>query len=487
MLIRLLLSSLLVAVSVSTQAEPAPATPPNIVLIVADDLGYGEVGCYGQEKIRTPNLDRLAADGLRFTQFYSGAPVCAPSRCVLMTGRNLAHAEIRGNKPVRPEGQWPISAEVVTFPMILQQQGYVTGGMGKWGLGPVGSTGEPNAKGFDEWFGYNCQREAHSYYPQHLWLNRERVRLDNPVVPGHGKIPAPDAGYSRFYGNEYAPALMLQRAKGFLRAHAEERFLLYLPFIEPHVAMQPPADLVASYPEGWDEAPYLGGRGYVPHPRPRAGYAAMITDLDRHVGAILATLEELGLAEDTLVFFSSDNGPTHDVGGVDTEFFGSAGPLRGRKGSVYEGGLRVPTIARWPGRIAAGTTTDHVGGFQDVLPTVCELTGAAVPGPCDGVSFLPTLLGDASRQAQHDYLVWEFPEYGGQKAVRMGRWKAVMRDISRRGNTTEIELYDLETDLAEAHDVAADNPGIVARMLDIMRNDRTPEPDFPLKGFDGGE
>ncbi len=479
-------SSLLAALSLAVPAAGLVAqqpSAPNIVFVLADDLGYGELGCYGQEKIRTPNIDRLAADGLRFTQAYSGAPVCAPSRCVLMTGRNSAHAEIRGNKPVRPEGQWPITAEVVTLPMVLKQAGYVTGAMGKWGLGPVGSTGDPNDKGIDEFFGYNCQREAHTYYPQHLWLNRTRFRLDNPVVPGHGKIDSPDEGYARFYGNEYAPDLMLRFAKAFVRAHAAERFFLYLPFVEPHVAMQPPEQQVDRYPEAWDQEPYLGGHGYVPHPRPRAGYAAMISDFDEHVGEVLDLLDALGLRDDTLVIFSSDNGPTHDVGGVDTEFFGSAGPLRGRKGSVYEGGIRVPMIARWPGHVPVGAETDQIVAFQDVLPTCAELVGQKTPQPCDGVSFLPTLLGRPADQQQHEYLVWEFPEYQGQKAVRIGRYKGVLQRIFK-GNE-QIELYDLESDLGETTDIAAEHPELVARIRRIMAEDRTPEPDFPMPAFDG--
>jgi arylsulfatase A len=466
---------------------PEASTPrPNVVYILADDLGYGELGCYGQEKIRTPHIDALAGEGMRFTQHYSGAPVCAPSRCVLLTGRHSAHAEIRGNKPKRPEGQWPITAEVPTLPGILREAGYVTGAMGKWGLGPVGSTGDPNSKGIDFFYGYNCQREAHSYYPQHLWLNREKVLLDNPVVPGHGRIESPSEGYARFYGNEYAPDLMMVRARGFLRARhaAGEPFFLYLPFVEPHVAMQPPQRLVDSYPKSWDREPYLGNRGYVPHPRPHAGYAAMISHLDEHVGEIVGLLDELGLSENTLVLFSSDNGPTHDVGGVDTEFFGSAGPLRGRKGSVYEGGIRVPMIARWPGRVAAGSTTDHISAFQDVMPTLAELCGAELPEVYDGVSFLPTILGRADEQRQHPALVWEFFGYRGQKAVRIGRFKGVMRDI-QRGND-RIELYDLEADLAETTDIADRHPDVVAQMREIMVNDRTPEPDFPLQPFDRG-
>ena len=480
---------------------PARTARPNIVYILADDLGYGEAGAYGQTKIRTPHIDRLAAGGMRFTQHYSGAPVCAPSRCVLLSGRDLAHAEIRGNKEVRPEGQHPISDELVLIPELLKTVGYRTAAMGKWGLGPVGSSGDPNAQGFDLFFGYNCQREAHTYYPGHLWRNDEQVLLPNGEVPGHARLdeaPPADApfdeAYGAYYGEAYAPALMLAECERFLREAApaaragDEPFFLYLPFVEPHLAMQPPSELVDSYPDAWDEEPYLGTRGYTPHPRPRAGYAAMITDLDRHVGHVVALLDELGLAEDTLVIFSSDNGATHDVGGVDTDFFDSVGGLRGRKGSVYEGGLRVPMIAAWPGVIEAGAVTDHVSAFQDVLPTLADLAGVhegpdAVPAPpTEGISFLPTLLGEPG-QEQHAYLAWEFFGYGGQKAVRMGDWKAVRQRL-RRDDPGAIELYDLAADPAETTDVAADHPEVVARAEALFREARTPNPTFPQPLYD---
>jgi len=495
---RLVLVTLLAsacAAPVGIQAAAEPSGPPNIVYILADDLGYGEVGVYGQDKIRTPHIDRLAAGGMRFTQHYSGAPVCAPSRCVLLTGRDLAHAEIRGNKEVKPEGQHPISAELVTIPELLKGAGYRTAAMGKWGLGPVGSSGDPNAQGFDLFFGYNCQREAHTYYPGHLWRNDEQVLLPNDSIPGHAKLaeapPAEasfDEGYGAFYGEAYAPDLMMTECESFLRSAApgaksgDEPFFLYLPFVEPHLAMQPPAGLVESYPAEWDEAPYLGTRGYTPHPRPRAGYAAMITDLDQHVGDVVSLLEELGLAENTLVIFSSDNGPTHDVGGVDTTFFDSAGGLRGRKGSVYEGGLRVPMIAAWPGRIEAGSITDHVSAFQDVLPTLCDLAGVEELPTTEGVSFLPTLLQDGE-QVEHPFLAWEFFGYGGQKAVRMGDWKAV-RTKTRKDDPGGIELYDLGVDPAEANDVAGDHPEVVAEAERLFREARLTNPTFPQPLYD---
>lgn len=470
----------------SARQNDSPAAArraPNVIVMLADDLGYGEPGCYGQQKIRTPHIDRLAAEGLRFTQAYSGAPVCAPARCVLLTGRHSANAEIRGNREVQPEGQHPLSGDGTSLAELMRAAGYATGAIGKWGLGPVGSTGDPNAQGFDLFFGYNCQREAHSYFPDHLWRNADRVELNGGVrVPGHAKFAEGDEhDFARFTGTDYAPDLMLAEAQRFLREHADEPFFLYLPFVEPHVAMQPPQEWVDRYPVEWDAAPYLGQRGYTPHPRPRAGYAAMISDLDEHVGQLLAVLDELELTEDTLILFTSDNGPTHDVGGVDTDFFASAGPLRGRKGSVYEGGLRVPLIARWPGVIRAGSTTDRICAFQDVLSTLAELTGQPQPEDADGLSFLPTLTGNGE-QAEHDYLVFEFHEYGGQKAVRMGDFKAVLPRI-HKGNT-QVELYDLSTDLGEANDVAAEHPHLVAQAREIFATDRTASAVFPMAAYD---
>ena len=470
-----------VLLGLAPELSAQPNEPTNVVLIMADDLGYGELGCYGQDKIKTPHLDRLAGQGLRFTQAYSGAPVCAPARCVLMTGRHLANAEIRGNREVKPEGQWPISEQVVTLPALMRAAGYQTGGMGKWGLGPVGSSGDPNAKGFDLFFGYNCQREAHSYYPDHLWRNRERVELTNGKVPGHAKLAEAPANYDRFYGTQYAPDLMLEEAEGFLREHRDRPFFLYLPFVEPHLAMQPPQEWVDRYPEEWDRAPYLGQRGYVPHPRPRAGYAAMISDLDEHVGRIVELIDELDLSRKTLVLFTSDNGATHDVGGVDTTFFQSVGPLRGRKGSVYEGGLRVPLLARWTGVIEPGMNSDHLCAFQDLMPTLADLAGAPTPAECDGLSFLPTLTG-RGEQPVHEYLVWEFHGYGGQKAVRLGDWKGVLREIHKGGDT--IELYNLADDIGEQHDLSAEHPELVARIEKIFATDRTPNEQFPMQRYD---
>ncbi|MCA8957598.1 MAG: arylsulfatase, partial [Planctomycetes bacterium] len=452
--------------------------------ILADDLGYGELGCYGQKKIRTPHLDRLASQGMRFTRHYCGAPVCAPSRCVLLTGKHLGHARIRGNREQKPEGQLPIHADDLTIATVLRQRGYATAAVGKWGLGPVGSTGDPNAHGFDLFFGYNCQRVAHSYYPPHLWRNTTKVLLNEHPVSGHHRPkPGAEIDFSRYHGAHYAPPRMLAEALAFIRQNRDRPFYLHFAPVEPHVAMQPPEALVQSYPEEWDRerGPYRGGRGYLPHPRPRAGYAAMITDLDRHVGAVLALLDELSLADNTVVMFSSDNGPTHDVGGVDTAFFDSTGGLRGRKGSVYEGGIRVPMLARWPKHIAAGSTSAHPSGFFDVMATLCELSGATAP-PNDGISFLPTLLGRAGQRV-HPHMVWDFAGYGGQQALLFGGWKLVRTNLHRPRQPkakVRVQLFDLEHDPAEAHDVAAQHPGMVQEALRILQAEHTANPDFPL-------
>ncbi len=475
-------SILLLALAGFVSASHAAAQgdrPPNVIYILADDLGWGELGCYGQTKIKTPNLDRLAKQGMRFTRHYAGAPVCAPSRCVLLTGRELSKAEIRGNKEVKPEGQWPLSANAVTVAEFMKAQGYVTGGMGKWGLGPVGSTGDPNAQGFDLFFGYNCQREAHNLFPSHLWLNRERYLLNNRPFRPHQKLKSPPPSYDRFQGNQYAPELICEMALAFVRRHKDEPFFLYAPFVEPHLALQPPEEWVNLYPESWDDQPYLGTRGYLPHPRPRAAYAALISHLDDHVGKILDLLEELGLENDTLVLFSSDNGPTHDVGGVDTTFFDSTGGLRGRKGSVYEGGLRVPFLARWPGRIEAGSMSTFVSGFQDLFPTLADLVGAPPPEGLDGVSLLPALLGKQETDRTKP-MVWEFFGYGGQRAVVDGRWKAVQRGLRRKAGPLPLEVYDLETDAAEAHDLASERPQLARRLRKIMHGERTANSVFPV-------
>ncbi|MFM7102148.1 MAG: arylsulfatase, partial [Verrucomicrobiota bacterium] len=361
----------------------SPASRPNIVFLLADDLGYGDLGSYGQKRIRTPHLDRLAAEGMRFTAHYAGNNVCAPSRCVLMSGRHPGHAAIRDNREARPEGQHPVPAGELQLPLALRRLGYATGGFGKWGLGPVGSSGDPLAQGFQRFYGFNCQREAHNHYPVRLWDDARPVPLDNPPFPSHQRLPegvdpADPAAHARWAGKEYAPDLIAGQALQFVRENRDRPFFLYLPTTVPHLALQVPPDSLAEYSGAFPEEPYRGDRAYLPHPTPRAAYAAMVTRMDREIGRLLALLDELGLRRRTLVIFSSDNGPLYgNLGGTDADFFGSAAGFRGRKGSFYEGGFRVPCLVRWPGRIPAGTVSDRITGFEDWLPTLLELVGAS--------------------------------------------------------------------------------------------------------------
>lgn len=461
--------------------------PPNIIYILADDLGYGELGCYGQEKIKTPHIDSLAAQGMKFTQHYSGSPVCAPSRCVLMTGKHTGHAYIRDNDemPERGdvwhdpelEGNRPLLSGTTTIGTLLQQNGYATGAVGKWGLGGPANSGEPNQQGFDFWLGYLCQRMAHNYYPTHLWKNRNKHILEgNEYFFPHQKFPEDkdpldQASYQNYKGRTYAMDVMVEEALNFIKRNKNNPFFLYLPFPVPHVAIQVPDDSLKEYEGAFPETPYKGEKGYLPHPTPRAGYAAMITRMDREIGRILALLEGLGIADNTLVMFSSDNGPTFN-GGTDSAFFASAGPLRGLKTMLYEGGIRVPLIARWPGKIKPGSETDHISAFWDVLPTITEIVGLDNPSDIDGKSFLPTLLGNKDKQKKHEYLYWE---YNGKQAVRMGDWKAY-----RSGLGESIELYNLSEDIGEQNDVASSHPTIMAKIEEILHSARTESELFPL-------
>jgi arylsulfatase A-like enzyme len=425
---------------------------PNVVFILADDLGYGDLGCYGQTKIRTPNIDRLARDGMRFTDFYAGSTVCAPSRCCLMTGLHTGHAQIRGNATV------PLAADTTTVARLMKQADYPTAMIGKWGLGEHGSTGIPNRQGFDEFFGYLNQVHAHNYYPDYLWSNDERYPLDNVVERGVATKRV-----------QYSDDLFADRAIEYLQAHRDQRFFLYLPFTIPHANNE-------AKRRGM-EVPSLEPYAKEPWPDPQRAQAAMITRLDGYVGRIMAELASLGLDEKTIVLFSSDNGP-HKEGGGDPEFFHSSGPLRGIKRSLHDGGIRVPLIARWPGHIAAGTTSNHVSAFWDVLPTLAEIAGAQSPAEIDGISLVPTLVGESQAgraQQQHDYLYWEFGEGGFVQALRAGRWKGI-RPLDR-----PLELYDLRTDLGESRDVAAVHTDIVARLDGYLKAARTDSTAFPIR------
>lgn len=473
----------------------------NVVFILADDLGWGELGCYGQQKIPTPNLDRLAAQGVRFTQHYSGAPVCAPSRCVLMTGKHLGHAEVRGNMqakvhfPEFSEGQIPLTEGAMTIAQRFQRAGYTTGAMGKWGLGPVGSTGDPNRKGFDLFFGYNCQSVAHSYFPRHLWRNNEKLIINNRPIPGAQKQPEGDVTIDDWQGKQYAPKLMIAEAENFIATNHKRPFFLYLPFIEPHVAMHPLQESVDRFPAEWDNEPYRGQCGYLPHPRPRAGYAAMISDLDSYVGRVMKSLDDAGVAERTLVVFSSDNGATHagqpdthfHIGGADPKFFNSTADLRGYKGSVYEGGMRVPMIARLPGKIQSSTVNNAPSYFADWFPTLCDAAGFDKPTGLDGNSLWSELTrsqpNDASANAfatSRKPMIWVFPEYGGQVAVRIGNLKAVRQGL-RTKSPGDWEVYNIAIDRAEKTNNAATETAFIQQVEETLRREVAENEHFPLR------
>lgn len=486
----LLLTAFVLSLTLTAHADDAPRKP-NIVLILADDLGYRELGCYGQKKIRTPNIDRLAKQGMRFTNHYAGNAVCAPSRCVLLTGKHPGHATIRNNRELRPEGQHPIPATEVTLAELLKKQGYTTGAFGKWGLGGPGSEGDPLRQGFDRFFGYNCQRHAHSYYPSYLWDNDKKIKLDNdPPVSGHARLPK-DAdekdprSYDRFKGKDYTSDRINEQALAFVRENRDRPFFLYYPTVLPHLALHVPDEELEQYHKlGWTDPPFTkrNGGGYTPHFTPRAAYAAMITRMDRYVGRLLDELDKQGLADNTIVIFTSDNGTTHIKEEADYDFFASVGELRGLKGSLYEGGVRVPTVVRWPKHIAPNSSAKRVTGFEDWMPTLLDLIGASstTPQSIDGLTFAPTLLG--KKQKPRPFLYREFSGYGGQQSLRVGYWKAIRTGL-RKGKS-KIQLYNLSTDPSEKNDVAAEYPAIVKKLDTLMRAQHTRSKLFPLKNVD---
>lgn len=453
--------------------QEVKTTPPNIIFMMADDLGYNELGCYGQEIIKTPNIDRIAAEGIRFTQHYSGSPVCAPSRCVLMTGKHTGHSYVRNNFEVKGGdgfwGQKPLPGSTITIAELLKSKGYATAAMGKWGLGKTGSEGDPNRQGFDLFYGFNCQRHAHNHYPKFLIKNQDTVWL---------------VGNTReLTGEQYSQDMFIEEALQFIKNNKNTPFFLYLPFAIPHLSIQVPEETLEEYKGSIQEEDYIH-RGYLQHPFPRAGYAAMITHMDKGIGQIMALLKELNIENNTLIIFTSDNGPTFNrLGGSDSEFFKSAGAFRGLKGSVYEGGIRVPFVARWPGKIKPGTTSDHICAFQDILPTLTEIAGVSDKNPddIDGISFAPTLLGK-DNQEEHEYLYMEFASYGGQQMVRMGDWKGVRQNLFK--DSLQIELYNLSDDIGEQNDISKQHPEIVEQIRKIMKEARIPTKEFPFKQID---
>ena len=419
---------------------------PNIIYILLDDAGYGDFGCYGQKKFDTPHVDRLAAEGMKFTQHYSGSTVCAPTRCVLMTGRHTGHCSVRGNREHKPVGQEPMSATETTIAELLQDAGYRTGGFGKWGLGYPGSVGDPLNKGFDVFYGYNCQRNAHTYYPTWLYDNDKKIALD---------------------GKTYSHDLIMDRALEFIRDSKDKPFFCFLPMTIPHAAMHVPGAYSEPFKKKWPQFnDKIGRYAGPPVKNPIAAFAGMMVKMDEDVGRVMALVKELGLDENTVVMFSSDNGP-HKEGGHDPVFFDSNGPLTGFKRDLTEGGIRAPMLVRWPGKVKPCSVSDHISAHWDVLPTVCDIAGIKVPANIDGLSMLPTLQ-ENDAQKQHDYLYWAFYERGGKQAVRMGKWKAIQRNLNKNADSPVL-LYDLEADLAEQTDVAAKHPQIVAKMKAIFK------------------
>jgi len=444
---------------------------PNIIFIIADDLGYGDLGCYGQKIIATPNIDRLAQEGMRFTQFYAGCTVSAPSRSSLVTGLHTGHTPIRGNKSVPPEGQWPQPLDTYTIGKMLKHAGYATGCFGKWGLGYPGSEGAPDKQGFDEFFGYNCQSRAHNYYPRYLWHNSDTVWL-------HGNDSAKT--------EQYAQDIIHSQALRFISDNKDRPFFAFLTYIIPHAELINPDDsILALYKGKFPEKPFkgvdeganykMGGYGSSAHPK--ADFAAMVTRLDAYTGEIMSLLKREGIDRQTLIVFTSDNGP-HREGGAAPDFFGSNLPLRGYKRDMYEGGIRIPFIVSYPPRIKSGAVSNHIGAFWDVMPSFAELAGVNNT-VSDGISFVPTLFG-RKKQKQHDFLYWEFHEQGGKQAVRKGDWKAVRLNVFDPAKT-KVELFNLANDIHEDNDVSSQHPDIVAEMINIMESEHTDSEVFPFK------
>lgn len=450
------------------QAVSSKRAKPNLILIVADDLGYGDLGCYGQQKILTPHLDRLAAEGIRFTQFYAGSTVCAPSRSVLMTGQHTGHTTVRGNAPANRAAAQSLRAEDVTLAEVLRQAGYRTALIGKWGLGVPDGEGHPNRQGFDYFYGFLSQVHAHNHYPDYLWRNAERIALPNGVVP----VGTEGAGYAT-NRVAYANDLFADEALAYVADHRTAPFFLCLTLTLPHANNERFAPLKDGQ-EVPDYGPYAGNDWRAP----LKGTAAMITRMDGYVGRLIALLKELQLDESTVVAFTSDNGP-HQEGGNDPAFFQSSGPYRGIKRALTDGGIRVPLVVRWPGHIAPGQTTPHVAYFGDFMATFAELAGARAPREVDSVSFAPTLLGNASRQPAHECLYWEFFEGGFKQAVLVDqRWKA----LRLQGPSGPLELYDLKADPAEQHNLAASHPDQLVRAVRLMDKSRRDSPLWPVPG-----
>lgn len=444
---------------------------PNIIYILADDMGYGDLSCYGQKRFQTPNIDRLAKEGIQFMQHYAGTAVCAPSRSSLMTGMNTGHTPIRGNKSAGP-GTAFLPDSIITLAEIMKNAGYATGAFGKWGLGTVGSEGDPNKQGFDEFYGFNSQGLAHSYYPDFLIHNQEKVILER----NH-----PDKRV------DYAPTLIHNQVLNFIDKNQDKPFFLYYPTIIPHAELVAPEAYMEKFrgkflPEKSFNGVKLGAAnykkgGYESQPEGHAAFAAMITLLDDQVGEIIERLKKYGIDNNTIIIFTSDNGP-HQEAGADPNYFNSNGPFRGIKRDLYEGGMREPMLVRWPAQIKPGSKTDHVSAFWDVMPTFAEIVSEKAPKNIQGVSFLPTLTGKGTQQ-QHDYLYWEFHERGGRQAIRKGKWKYIVYQVMQP-DKRKAELYDMDADPQEANDLAQQNPSLVKELQSLMDKARVATPLFPF-------
>jgi arylsulfatase A-like enzyme len=487
---------ILVLILIAANGQPhrlqagEPARKPNLVIILADDLGWNELGCYGQQKIKTPNLDRMAAEGQRWGQFYSGAPVCSPSRNVLLTGRHTGGCNVQNLKRADPtetlddlRGDWPMDARQYTLPAALKKAGYTTGAFGKWGMGEYGTTGAPDKHGVDYFYGYTDHRMCHTFYPPFLWRNGVKETINTPGIPGHAKQSSGEVKAETYAGQTHASKAILNELLGYLdrQTGTGQPFFIYYCPTEPHVAMQPPQEWVEKYPRDWDSEPYRGEKSYLPHPRPRAAYAATISFLDDHVGKVLAKLKEKGLDEQTLIIFTSDNGTTHDVGGVDHGFFNSVADLKGLKGSLYEGGIRVPTLIRWPGRVKAGQVVSQAGYSADLMPTLCALTGADAGQPY-GENLLPIVLGQKKSLPMRKPLVWTGGGYGGQVAVRLGDMKAIRRELlsTRAGTPLNWEVYDLARDRGETNDLAATQREVIRQAEEVLRREYQTAEGYPV-------
>lgn len=479
----LLILALLVFFGCRAEEDDDRVSPPNIILIVADDLGYGDLGVYGQEQIQTPNLDRMAEEGIRFLQHYSGSTVCAPSRSVLMTGLHSGRTPIRGNKEIFPIGQYPMPYSFPTLPRLLQEQGYATGGFGKWGLGYPGSEGMPSFQGFDRFFGYLGQRRAHFYYPEFLFSDVKGEELKRVPLEGNRVSDTPNHPGSGIpeIAETYAPDVIHDRAVRFLNENSDRPFFLYYPTPIPHASLEVPKEYMDPYLDQngesmFDETPFPGAH-YAPQSMPMAAYAGMVSYLDARVGDLMNRVDSLGLSDQTIFIFTSDNG-SHFEGGYHFSMLNSNGNLRGGKRDLYEGGIRVPMIIRWTGTVDGGRVTDHISGFQDLFPTLAGAAGIDLNIPVDGLSMMP-LLEDEGLQPEHEYLYWEFHEQGGKQAVRKGDWKAVRLDVAQN-MSSPTELYNLADDPGEQENIADMHPDRLKELTSLMHSARVPSEIFKL-------